>query len=353
AGGGSIARVDRFGLIKVGPDSAGAQPGPACYGQGGTEPTVTDADLLLGYLDPDFFLGGRMRLDRAAAEHAMRERIAAPLGLDVTAAARAIHHVVNEQMAAAARMYAVERGRDARGFPLFAFGGAGPVHAAGVAQILGVREVLCPVAAGVGSTIGFLAAPLAFDFVRSHYGILDRLNWEAVDALCGEMEDEGRAILARAGVPAEHVTVTRTADMRLYGQAHQISVPVPPGPVTEERRSELAEAFDRVYSQLYKRTPPGVAIEAISWRVVTSGPRPDLTLRRGADASGSSQKGTRPVCFAGEDFVSTPVHDRYALSPGDALDGPAIVEERESTVVVPPGARATVDRQGNLVILLP
>ncbi|MGH2369499.1 MAG: hydantoinase/oxoprolinase family protein, partial [Chloroflexota bacterium] len=177
AGGGSIARVDPFGLVKVGPQSAGAQPGPACYGQGGDQPTVTDADLLLGYLDPAFFLGGRMRLDRAAAERAIAEQIGGPLGLSVVEAAWAIHQVVNEQMAAAARMHAVERGKDVRAFPLFAFGGAGPVHAHRVAAILGVREIICPFAAGVGSTVGFLVAPLAFDFVRSHYGLLDHLDW--------------------------------------------------------------------------------------------------------------------------------------------------------------------------------
>ena len=353
AGGGSVARVDRFGLIKVGPDSAGAQPGPACYGQGGKEPTVTDADLLLGYLDPGFFLGGDMALDRAAAERAVREIIAAPLGLDMMEAAWAIHRVVNEQMAAAARMHTVERGKDVRGFPLFAFGGAGPVHAYRVAQILGVGEVLCPFAAGVGSTIGFLAAPLAFDYVRSHYGVLGRLDWGMVEALYREMEGAGRLVLERAGLSVDEIEVRRTADMRLYGQAHQISVPVAGGGLSESSEPAVREAFESAYRALYGRTTPGVAIEAISWRTVVSGPRPELSLRQAATSSGRMKKGVRPVYFPETGLTETPVYDRYALGPGAALEGPAVIEERESTAVIGPGARVTVDEQSTLVVSLP
>ena len=351
AGGGSIARVDRFGLIKVGPDSAGAQPGPACYGQGGSTPTVTDADLLLGYLDPRFFLGGQMVLDTAAAERAVRENVAEPLGLEVTEAAWAIHRVVNETMAAAARMHAVERGKDVRGFPLFAFGGAGPVHACRVAEILGVTEVLCPFAAGVGSTVGFLAAPLAFDYVRSHYGVLGRLSWAAVDALYHEMEEDGRRVLERAGVTAPEVS--RTADLRLYGQAHQISVPVPPERLDEASELTLRESFEHAYRALYGRTAPGVAVEAISWRVTVSGPRPALALRIVPASTRNPQKGVRRAYFPETGFTPTPVYDRYALAPGATLVGPAVIEERESTAVIVPGAHVRVDEQSNLVVTLP
>ncbi|MGI8423783.1 MAG: hydantoinase/oxoprolinase family protein [Chloroflexota bacterium] len=353
AGGGSIARVDRFGLIKVGPDSAGALPGPACYGQGGAEPTVTDADLLLGYLDPEFFLGGRMGLDREAAQRAVRENIAAPLGMELTDAAWAIHRVVNEQMAAAARMHAVERGKDVRDYPLFAFGGAGPVHASGVAQILGMREVLCPFAAGVGSSIGVLAAPLAFDYVRSHYGVLAGLDWGAVDELYEEMEEEGRRVLARAGVQVDSVTVTRTADMRLYGQAHQISVPIPATRLDADSAFVVAEGFERAYRALYGRTAPGVAVEAISWRVTVSGPRPSLSLRRTPAAAADAKKGERAVYFPETGFTPTPVYDRYALAPGAAFEGPAVIEERESTAIIGPGASVRVDDQSSLVVTLP
>ena len=196
---------------------------------------MTDADLVLGYLDPGYFLGGRLPLHRHLAEEALRERIAGPLGLDLPAAAWAVHQVVNEQMAAAARMHAVEKGKDARRFPLFAFGGAGPVHACRVAGILGVREVLCPFGAGVGSTVGLLAAPLAFDFVRSDYALLEGADWSAVAAHYAEMEGEGMRLLAQAGVAPQEVTLRRTADMRLSGQAHQISVPIPVGPSRRRR----------------------------------------------------------------------------------------------------------------------
>jgi N-methylhydantoinase A len=366
AGGGSIARVDTFGLVKVGPEGAGALPGPACYGlgdatPGGAAPTVTDADLLLGYLDPRFFLGGRMTLDRGAAERAIEARIARPLGMDTVGAACAVHQVVNEQMAAAARMHSVERGKDVRRFPLFAFGGAGPVHAYRVAGILGVREVLCPFAAGVGSTVGFLAAPLAFDFVRSDYALLDRVDWAGAAARYAEMEGEGRRFLDDAGVPAADVAVQRTADMRLAGQAHQITVPVPGGALGPESAPALLAAFDEVYRSLYKRTSPGVEVEVISWRVRVAGPAPPLELRHEARAPGAEAvadasgaiKGERRVYFPEtEGFTATPVYDRYRLRPGARFEGPAVVEERESTAVVGPGAAVAVDAGWNLVIAL-
>src|SRR2546428_9257468 len=222
AGGGSIARVDRMGLLKVGPDSAGADPGPACYNLGGRFPTVTDADLLLVYLDAEFFLGGRVRLDREAARRSVEEHVARPLGLDVTGAAWGIHRLVNENMAAAARIHGIERGRDLRQYPLFAFGGAGPVHCWQVAKILKVPRLLIPFGAGALSAYGLLAAPLAFDFVRTGRQRLDEADWSSVNALCTEMESEGRAILARAGVPASDVTVSRVAETRYLGQGREV-----------------------------------------------------------------------------------------------------------------------------------
>ncbi|MDI3340438.1 MAG: hydantoinase/oxoprolinase family protein [Sphaerobacter sp.] len=353
AGGGSIAHVDQFGLIKIGPDSAGSQPGPACYGLGGTRPTVTDADLVLGYLDPDFFLGGTMQISREAAEEAIEREIARPLGLSVLEAAWSIHHLVNENMASAARIHAVEHGKDVRAYPLFASGGAGPVHAYRVAELLGIREILCPFAAGVGSSIGFLAAPLAFDFVRSAYARLDQVDWDTINALYREMEDEGRQLLAESGVPPEQVSVTRTADMRLLGQAHEIRVPIPGGELGPQRAGEVLRAFETVYRDLYKRARPGVPIEIMSWRVLVSGPQPELTLRQPEPPVGERRKGQRPVYFPEfGGFHPTPVYDRYQLRPGDCFDGPAIIEERESTVVVGPRGRVAVDQHLNLVIRL-
>jgi len=355
AGGGSIARVDQFGLIKVGPESAGAAPGPACYGRGGTHPTVTDADLILGYLDPDFFLGGAMPLDREAAEAAIRREIAEPLNLSLTAAAWAIHQVVNENMASAARVHAVERGKDVRRYPLFAFGGAGPVHAFRVAEILGLRQILVPFGAGVGSTIGFLVAPVAFDFVRGAAGLLDRLDWSEIARLYAELEDEGRRLLADARVPSDAVRIQRSCDMRLAGQAHEVTIPIPSGPLTARSAEAIRQQFAETYLSLYKRAAPGVPVEALNWRVRVSGPPGQLprTVSPTAVAADPTAaiKGRRPV-YLPEVGASAevPVYDRYTLVPGAAFAGPAIVEERESTVVIGPNSRVSVDEWMNLVV---
>src|SRR5499427_2227977 len=229
AGGGSIARVDSLGLLKVGPESSGADPGPVCYGQGGTHPTVTDADLVLGYLDPDFFLGGRLRLDREAAETAIQKRVAEQLGMSAVRAAWGIHQLVNEGMASAARVHAIERGKDPRSLPLFAFGGAGPGHGFGVGRILHSPRMLVPFGAGVTSAFGFLTAPLAFDFVRSFVSQLDGADWNHINAVLDEMVGEGDAILARSGIAADERRFSRQADLRYVGQGHEIRVDLPAG----------------------------------------------------------------------------------------------------------------------------
>jgi N-methylhydantoinase A len=355
AGGGSIARVDRMGLLKVGPDSAGADPGPACYNLGGRQPTVTDADLLLGYLDAEFFLGGRMRLDRGAAEHAVSEHVARPLGLDTTAAAWGIHRVVNENMAAAARIHGIERGRDLRAYPLFAFGGAGPVHCWQVARVLKVPRILIPFGAGAMSAWGLLAAPLAFDFVRTLRARLDAADWEALNALFAEMEDEGRELLARAGVARERVSVKRIAEMRYVGQGHEVEAPVPTGRLSAASLPAITASFEEAYRALYHRLPQGVPIEALNWRVTVAAPPPALAFGGGApSAAASALKTRRRAWFAeSQGWVDTPVYDRYALAPGTTLEGPAIIEERESTAVVGPGARCRVDDGRTLVVEIP
>jgi N-methylhydantoinase A len=352
AGGGSIAWVDSLGLLKVGPESAGAEPGPACYGRGGTEPTVTDADLILGYLDPSYFLGGRMRLDRAAAETAVG-RLAERLGLSLVEAAWGIHEVVTENMAAAARVHAIERGKDIRKFPLFAFGGAGPVHVYRLAQKLGLKRFICPPGAGATSALGLLVAPLAFDFVRSYYGRLDGLDWAVVNRLLAEMEAEGRALLRRAGVPAADIAVARSVDLRYTGQGHEVNVALPDGELGESLEGEILRRFIAEYRRLYHRAGPEVPAEAITWRVRVSGPRPAIAPRRAGQRPARVEealKGFRPVYFAEYgDFRPTPVYDRYALGPGAVIEGPAVIEERESTVVLGPRAVARVDDRLNLV----
>ena len=352
AGGGSIARIDRLGLLKVGPDSAGADPGPACYALGGREPTVTDADLLLGYLDPGFFLGGRMRLDVEAARRAIEERVARPLGLSLTDAAWGIHRVVNENMAAAARIHGIERGKDLRAYPLFAFGGAGPVHAWQVGRILRLPRVLVPFGAGAMSAYGLLTAPLAFDFVRTAPQRLDGADWSEVNRLFDEMAAEGGAVLRRSGVAAGEMRIRRSAEMRYVGQGHEVECDLPPGPLGPGSLEAITRSFETAYRALYSRTPMGVAIEALNWRLVVSGPAPEFAIS-GAEATlpqpagrpeSAAFKGSRKAYFPeSQGYLDTPVYDRYGLGPGATFDGPAIIEERESTTVIGPGARVRVD----------
>lgn len=345
AGGGSIARVDELGLVRVGPDSAGSDPGPACYGRGGTAPTVTDADLLLGYLSPAFFLGGKMTLDAARAERAVAEAIARPLGLATVEAAHAIHRLVNENMASAARVHAIERGKNPQAYPVLAFGGAGPVHAVGVARILGAHRVIVPMGAGVASAAGLLTAPFAFDFVRSYRARLDDVDWDRVRRLFDEMTAEGVAILTGAGLPREAIGVRRLCAMRYVGQGSELEVPMDEG--------DLRAAFERVYRAHYKTVVPDVAVEILTWRLSVVGPRQQVAMRLPAEGSRRAEKGARQVYFGrAAGWVTTPVYDRYALRPGQRLPGPAIVEERESTTVVDPGATVAVDDHQNLIVTL-
>ena len=353
AGGGSIARIDAMGLLKVGPDSAAADPGPACYGRGGRSPTVTDADLVLGYLDPGYFLGGAMPLDAAAAEAALEERIGRPMGLSAAEAAWGVHQVVNEAMANAARVHMVERGKNPRALAVVAFGGAGPVHGYRVAELLGSPELVLPYGAGVTSAMGLLSAPLAFDFVRPCYGRLGELDWGEINALFGEMERDGAELLAGSGAGAGEITHTRTADIRYAGQGHEISVPIPGGALSDASLPDVRAEFDRVYRTLYGREGPPVELEALAWRVVSRGPLPALAGAPPLDAAGGAEaalKGERPAYFPSlGGFAPTPVYDRRRLGAGASLAGPAVIEERESTAVIGPGGRVRVDGRLNLV----
>jgi len=353
AGGGSMARIDSLGLLKVGPESSGADPGPVCYGQGGTEPTVTDADLILGYLDARYFLGGKMHLDVDAARNALG-RFGRRLGMTVEQVAWGIHQIVNENMANAARAHLGERGKDPRRLPMYAFGGAGPVHGYGVAEILRLPALISPVGAGVGSTFGLLAAPLAFDFVRSAYSRLDEQDWQFANSLLNEMAAEGRKVLESSGLSKEDISYQRTADMRYVGQGHEVSVSLPDGALGAKHLETVIATFENTYEALYGRKGPDVPLEIINWRVVARGPQPQLNmkLQRESMKAGNAIKGSRPAYFSARGYAETQVYDRYALKPGMTFAGPAIVEERESTLIVGARGRARVDERLKIVVEL-
>ncbi len=358
AGGGSIARVDELGLLKVGPHSAGADPGPACYGLGGTEPTVTDADAVLGYLNPEFFLGGRMSLDLDAARGAIETHVATPLEMDVESAAHGIYRVVNESMISATRVHIAERGADPRRLKLIAFGGAGPVHADAIARALKMQGYICPASAGVASALGFLTAPASFEFARTHIGELDGDEFGALEAIYRELEAEGRATLAEAGVAGEAMRFVRQADLRHVGQGHEIVVELPPGDLAGlDLEQDLKPRFYEEYETIYGHAHRHLDLEITTCRLTASGPKPSVTLEelRGGGATEDAIKGYRDAFFPDAHdgdggYVSTPLYDRTKLAPGATFAGPAIVEEVDSTAVIGPGTTVTVDGHANLVV---
>jgi N-methylhydantoinase A/oxoprolinase/acetone carboxylase beta subunit len=365
AGGGSIARLNELGLPAVGPESAGSTPGPACYGLGGKEPTVTDADLLLGFLNPAYFVGGEMDLDPDKARRALGT-LAAGLSLTVEHLAWGINQLVNENMAAAANVHAAERGLDIRKYVLVATGGAGPVHASGVAERLGIRNVVVPPAAGVGSAYGMMLAPISFDFARTFIAGLAELDVRAVNAMLSELEGEGRDVVRAAGVPESEIQVRRSADMRYAGQGFNIRTSIPDGDFEDGRAGRLLQKlFEDAYRRKYGILSSGVPVQAVNWRVTVSGPRPEpQPLEAGprtakakmaspkATASGNGPlKERRPVYFTtGKEPVETPVYNRYVLPAGFAAPGPAIVEEAEATTVVLPGWTVRLDNSGCLLL---
>jgi N-methylhydantoinase A len=355
AGGGSIARVDELGLLKVGPASAGADPGPACYGLGGTQPTVTDADLVLGYLNPANFLGGRMQLSVEAAEEAIRTVIAEPMGITPLEAAWGIHQVVNENMTAATRIHVAERGADVRRMRMIAFGGAGPVHADSIARALKMRGTIIPSSAGVTSALGFLTAPTSFELARSVVGPLDATRLEELEAVYASLEDEGRALLAGAGVAPDEMRFVRQADLRHAGQGHDIVLELPFATLegVDVERDIAPRFYDR-YESVFGHAHRHLTLEIVTCRVTASGPLPALTIeaKEAADADAAQAvRERRPVYFrdAGG-FVETPAYERSQLAPGATFAGPAVIEEKDSTAVVGPGATVTVDAFLNLVV---
>ncbi|MGB9436683.1 MAG: hydantoinase/oxoprolinase family protein, partial [Desulfobacterales bacterium] len=277
AGGGSIAKMSKMGLLQVGPESAGADPGPACYGRGGENPTVTDADLVLGYLDPDYFLGGTMPLDKAASEKALEEKVAKPLGTTAVGAAFGIHDLINETMAAAAKTHIAEKGGNPNIVTISAFGGAGPVHAYGLAKKIGAPRILVPPLAGVGSALGFFTAPVAFDLTRSHRVTLDDADFDEIEHLFKEIEEEGAAILQQAGKD-ETVTFERTLMMRFVGQGAETDIRVEKRSFNQWEKVQIRALFDGVYKKLYGRTYPETPVEFVTFKVRASLPEREFRI---------------------------------------------------------------------------
>ena len=349
AGGGSIAGVDALGLLTVGPESAGSEPGPVCYGRGGVEPTVTDADLVLGLLNAENFLGGEMRLDAEGAVKTI-ETLAAKLDAEVgvEATALGIYRVVGESMAAAVRAHTTDRGIDPRGLPLLAFGGAGGLHACYVAELLESTTVIFPPMASVLSAFGALVTPARLDMVRGALGSLLTIDWKRVGDILDEMETEGRAALVDAGIAEDAVRFSYSADMRYYGQANEVTVELEGDPRADRDTSRLRARFEKAYENLYGIRLSDMEAEVVSFRVSAHGPdvrRDHQTTLASAPGSPSSERSVRFESGT----ARAAVYLRAALAAGQRIDGPAILEERETTLVLPPGWRAEVQSHGGIV----
>ncbi len=351
AGGGSIAQVDGLKRINVGPESAGSEPGPACYGRGGTHPTVTDADVLLGRIDPEGFAGGSMRLDDEGARTAVGADVGEALNLDTQLAAFAISEVVDENMANAARVHAIERGKDLGGRALIAFGGAAPVHAARLAEKLGVATVIIPTDAGVGSAVGFLNAPVSYEVVRSRYMRLSGLDSAAISEMFDAMYTEAEEIV-RLGAPSGALEEQRIAYMRYVGQGHEVSVSLPLRKLREDDAETLQQAFDETYTRHYGRIIPGMDVEVLTWALTLTAPvsEPE-TAADPAEAGSPPANGKRRLFNTHTaDFEQVPVYARESLSPGMRIQGPAVVSETQTSTVVARGFDARIDGQGYIIL---
>ncbi len=350
AGGGSIARA-KLGVIAVGPESASSTPGPVCYGRGGVEPTVTDANVALGYINPDYFAGGSIRLRADAAARAIEERVARPLGLSLEAAAWGIHAIVNTNMELATRVVSIERGRDPRDLAFVAFGGSGPVHGCRLAQALGLPRVILPASAGVTAAIGLLAAEVRFDVARTYVRRIDAADPRHLNVMYDEMAAQALEVVRESAVSGE-IVVARSADARYVGQGYELTVPVPSGRLDAAALLRVRASFDEIYAARYGYSSANEPVEIVTWKLSAIGGSPLIALAKASTRSGvSAQKGTRRAYFPeARGYVDTPVYDRYALGAGTRLAGPAIVEERESTTVLPPGTTATVDEYANLIV---
>jgi N-methylhydantoinase A len=350
AGGGSIARLDALGRLQVGPDSAGSVPGPASYGRGGTEPTVTDADTALGRLDPKRFAGGAIPLHRDKAEAALQS-LAGPLKTDAQGAAAGVAEIVDETMASAARVHAVENGKDTADRDLIAFGGAAPLHAARLARKLGMKRVIVPVGAGVGSAFGFLRAPIAYEVVRTRHVRLDMFDAKMLNELFATMRLEAEAVVQPAA-PGEKLVEQRQAFMRYRGQGHEIAVPLPNEPFGVDATRELRRRFEATYETVFGRAIPKLEVEALTWTLSLATDRPLPTPAKAiAAVAALTPSGHREVLDPASGVrEQAAIHERHALKPGMTLDGPALIVEDGTTTVVPRGFTARLNSVSQIVL---
>jgi N-methylhydantoinase A len=351
AGGGSIAWVDRAGALRVGPKSAGANPGPACYGRGGTEPTVTDCDLLLGYLDKRSLLGGDMAVDLTAAETAVRTRLAKPLGVDVRTAAAAVIDVVNHAMAEVLKIVSIQRGHDPRDFVLAAFGGAGPLHAAALASELGIAEVVCPPIPGAFSALGLVGTDLKRDYVQTVFTLTNAADPAALEAAFVRLERKGAAMLDRAGVAPERRRFERSVDARYPRQSYELLVPVPPRPVDQAMLEKIAASFHDRHLQTYGHDNREESVQIVSIRLAAIGTIPPLLVRdRTAPAGTDAVKSKRQLWFRETGSVDATIYDRRRMPAGLEVAGPVVIESLESTILVPPGWRGRMNEDGFVLL---
>jgi N-methylhydantoinase A len=352
AGAGSIAWMDNWGGLHVGPQSAGSDPGPAAYGHGGTEPTVADANIVLGRLHPDRFLGGAMSVDREAARNAVEEKVSKALNLTVEEAAAGIIRIANSSMERAVRVSSAERGFDPRDITLVAFGGAGPLHAAALAKAAGIPTVLVPEAPGVFSAIGLVMADIRHDFVQTQVMKDTEISEQKLGRLYEQLDAQGREALFRDGVPEGQQILQRTADVRYVGQAYEVNVPISDSMFASDTVNSIIQAFHSLHLQLYAHSRPEGQVEFVNARVVAIGLTSAPPMKAQSDQSVAiGPKETRPVYFEeASGYVDTQVFNRNDLGPGTAITGPAIIEQVDTTTVVHPGQSILVDRFRNLII---
>ena len=349
AGGGSIARIDDMGLIQVGPDSSGSFPGPACYNLGGKHPTVTDSDLVLGYLDAENFLGGDMKLEKKLAEQAIKTFIAEPMKISVLEAAWAIHEIVTENMSQAASIHALEKGRKIEKYTMIPIGGAGPVHACSLMSKMNLNKMISPPDAGVASAIGMTASPNSFELVQADMQQLELLNFTKMKKAFLDMEKKGTKLLLQTGTNKKHISINNSTLMRYVGQGYEIEVPLNKEVLSLKNIKNIKLEFEKVYQNLFGRIEK-MPMEIISWRTIASGPLPNFSLNFNVKKKSLSKEKKRKVFFGGKKFNDTIVLDRSSLSKTFKSIGPLIIEERESTLVIPPNFKVQMHESGNLII---